>query len=72
MVTAVQLNLMQGNRRIAHSLNEKNAHEPRVKGLGDNHHHGGHDKACKHHHNHANHQHQHKCQTSARPWQVGH
>lgn len=72
MVTAVQLNLMPGNKRIVHSRNEKSAHEPRVTPARCDHHHGEHDHGCndkkhKHQHNHAI-----QGQTSARPWQVGH
>lgn len=68
MVTAVRLNLMPGNSRIAHTRNEKSANEPRVA-QSHCHHHAGHDKEGKHQHNHAHH---HKAQVSSRPWQVGH
>ncbi|QAA94489.1 FmdB family zinc ribbon protein [Pollutimonas thiosulfatoxidans] len=72
MLTAVQLNLMPGNKRIAHGLNERNAHEPRVAAAhaGCGHHH--HDKHDRHHESHHNHGHQQARQTSSRPWQVGH
>lgn len=68
MVTAVQLNLMQGNTRIAHALNERNAHEPRIATPHTEHHHTEHGPSCKHTHHHV----RRKYQTSARPWQVGH
>ena len=72
MVTAVQLNLMPGNNRIAHSRNERNAHEPRIASPHNacgHHHHATHDKHAGHTHNHVQQNHRH---VSSRPWQVGH
>lgn len=66
MVTAARLNLMPGNRRAAHTHNEKNAHEPRI----------AHSSAGQHIdiHSHGDHSHTHRHAPHAgsRPWQVGH
>lgn len=74
-VTAVELNLMQGSKRTAHRLNEKNAHEPRVHTSGDTQHHHGHvhGPGCGHNHvAHAAHSGPQRVPAASRPWQVGH
>lgn len=74
-ITAVQLNLMAGTQRTAHRLNEKNAHEPRIRQSGgmagqDHGSHGHvHGPGCGHSHGHAAAGPQ---PTASRPWQVGH
>jgi putative FmdB family regulatory protein len=68
---AAQLNLMAGNNRKAHSLNEKNSSEPRVARAKTHAGHHGHDhRHGHHHHGHGHHGHQHA--GADRPWMVGH
>ncbi len=70
-ITTVQLNLMPSNTRTAHRLNEKNAHEPRIRGGTEPipHQHG---PGCSHHGGAHQHSEVHRHVSASRPWQVGH
>lgn len=70
-VAAAQLNLMSGNNRKAHSLNEKNSSEPRIARAKSANHDHGHGHGHGHHHGH-NHSHTHQHASADRPWMVGH
>jgi len=75
LAAAAQLNLMASSNRKAHSLNEKNSSEPRVKRAKTQGHHHGHHHGHDHHHGHHHHGHGHHGHQHAgadRPWMVGH
>lgn len=66
LYTAPRLNTMRAETRKAHQVNERSAHEPRVK----NGHHCG--PGCHHHKNDESGQPKVKQQQGKRPWMLGH